>query len=500
MENIYRLINTKINKKYQEIDKEVQKKMLKHKTLLKWIALLIVLLTPIFFAQKNLDSDTWFLLNSGRYILKNGFTRIEPFSMHQGLAFSFQQWLTDIYFYFVYNWGEEKALILVIMLESIVMLVLYYWLCLLVSEHNTGQSLIATILFSAIASIFMVTRPQITTYIILITELLALEIYVRKQNKHILYILPLLSILEINFHAATWWFLFVFLLPYLCELKCIKGKRLKADCYPKKDLWIIACLMFGCGFLNPYGITNILYLFRSNGSKYISYISEMRPTTYNSINFFLMAAVTVVILVHLLRGNGIIKLRYTYFYLGCMLLAFVNMRNCVLFAMVGFVICAYTFRKVCVTQFKITYFILYGEILLGTFIFAAKFEPTKVSYDCQKENEAIIEYLNTKCVPEETKLYTEYNTGAIYGYAGYRCFIDARMEVYTKKMNRVNNYFDEAVEVENGFLYYGDFFEKYKFNYYILQKDRILYINFIHDNRYEKVYETKGYALFKERV
>jgi hypothetical protein len=44
-------------------------------------------IVPLCYLQRFLDNDTWFLLNSGRYIQNNGFTTIEPFSIHQLLFY-----------------------------------------------------------------------------------------------------------------------------------------------------------------------------------------------------------------------------------------------------------------------------------------------------------------------------------------------------------------------------------------------------------------------------
>lgn len=255
---------------YRSCDQKLNAWGMEHKKYLKLAAQLLVFLSPVLFASKSLDNDVWFLLNSGRYISENGFTRVEPFSIYKDLKFSFQQWLTDILFYRIYmQWGRTGLLILVMILASM-MLVMFYRLCLLVSGHNTGQSLLATLLLSVTASPFMISRPHILSNLILTCILLIMECYVKTGNKKLLWLLLLCSVLEINFHASTWWIQFLFMLPYLVETDLHK-EYLEIDVYDKKPIWLTVAGMLLCGFLNPYGITNMLYLFRSLGSAYITF-------------------------------------------------------------------------------------------------------------------------------------------------------------------------------------------------------------------------------------
>ena len=61
---------------------------------------------------------------------------------------------------------------------------------------------------------FIVSRPQIFTFVILLLLIYFLETYIKTGNKKILRFIPLLSFLEINLHAANWWFLFLFMIIF----------------------------------------------------------------------------------------------------------------------------------------------------------------------------------------------------------------------------------------------------------------------------------------------
>lgn len=491
-------INHKCNRICNNFNNCVQEYMIGHKKILLILGMICIFISPIFFARKSVDNDIWFLLNSGRYILNYGFTAIEPFSIHEGLAFSFQQGLTDIYFYGVYKLGGEKLLIAVIMAESIVMLILYYRLCKIVSDGHTGQSMLSTILFSGVSSIFMTTRPQVSSFIILILELIILEKWVRTQQCSFLFFLPVLSVLEMNLHAATWWMLFIFMMPYLFEIKWIKGERIKPDQYKKKPLILAGLSMFLSGFCNPYGVDNILYLIKSQGTKYSQYIDEMKPCTYESFGMYLIIGISAVILIHHLHSLKVIKLRYMYLYIGTALMTLVNQRSEVLFAMAALMITAYEFKNSKVTHFSIAWLFCYVEIVVGVYIVFSRLKPQESYETVLNEHRQMISYLQNYA-SKDVRLFTDYNAGGLYEFEGYPCFIDARMEVYLKSMNGVKNFFDEYVEAEMGVIYYQDFLEAYDFDYYIFDKNRTFYINVSHDDQYLCLYETEQYALFKNR-
>ena len=70
------------------------------------ISTLIILLIPIFLfliLEFKVDNDLWFLINTGKTILKDGFIKEEIFTIHENLHFIPQQWLSSIIFYCRYG-------------------------------------------------------------------------------------------------------------------------------------------------------------------------------------------------------------------------------------------------------------------------------------------------------------------------------------------------------------------------------------------------------------
>ena len=93
--------------------------MRKVNDLLKKYSWIFLFLLPFICIRRVLDNDIWFMLNHGRYLLDNGlfsggFATIEPFTVHEGLAFSFEKWATCVLFWIVYkNFSVEGLFVLI---------------------------------------------------------------------------------------------------------------------------------------------------------------------------------------------------------------------------------------------------------------------------------------------------------------------------------------------------------------------------------------------------
>ena len=220
---------------------------------------------PIFMCcicNVDKENDIWFLLNHGKYILNHGFPHLEPFTMHHNFSFVMQQWLSSVIFYISHEVLGQYGILLVILMANILILYSLYKLCMIISENKFRLSIIISCITDVLLLIFMVPRPWIFTMLNLILVLYIMELFYKTNNKKVLYFLPLISLLQINIQSSMWFMLFVFMLPYIVDLFLKERKRLSS--FP-----IIIVLMFICGFINPYGIDNILYIFNSYGNYYI---------------------------------------------------------------------------------------------------------------------------------------------------------------------------------------------------------------------------------------
>ena len=141
----------------------------------------IILLIPLFFCwirNSNLDNDIWFLLNHGRYIFDNGFPHVEPFTIHSGLSFVMQQWLSASIFWIIYKYLGEMGLRIILLILLVIIVYIVYKLCMLLSDNKFYLSSGITIVIAMLlAAFYIVDRPQVFSCIIFLLEFYLLELY-----------------------------------------------------------------------------------------------------------------------------------------------------------------------------------------------------------------------------------------------------------------------------------------------------------------------------------
>ena len=72
-----------------------------------------------------------------------------------------------------------------------------------------------------------------------------------------------------------WYFQFIFLIPFIANT--IKIKKVTIANIKLKPLLLVALIMFLVGFLNPYGLEAITFIFKSYGIEKINEIvGEMK--------------------------------------------------------------------------------------------------------------------------------------------------------------------------------------------------------------------------------
>ena len=467
-------------------------------------AIILLLLLPMIsfvFKSFRLDNDFWFLINTGKEILKNGFIKIEPFTIHQGLSFIPQQWLTDIIFYLIYNkFSIFGMFIFVLIINEIIVFLIYKLSMLICNKKNV--SLILSIISDITLLIFdiITTRPQIFDIVLFLMELYLIEKYVKEKNKKCLYILPIISLLLINLHASMWFMFFVLLLPYYVEWFILKLK--KQEIFKLKPIIIVTIISIIFGFINPYGLDSILYLFGSYGVKEINEtVGEMKPIVIT--NSLIIYILIFIVLCFIYKNKGKNKIRYILLFLGTTYLLLSHYKGLLFWIIISIFIISDTFtNKVNLKNYKLSIFekVIYGIltiILLLVVIFNVNLiNDHKLKY--------IADYLD-KNANHDIKLFTGYNNGAYMEYRGYECYIDPRAEVFLKKNNKKEDIFKEYYKLGALDLESELFIKKYDFDYILVDETDLFFDYILKGNHdYEKVLEVEDdyynivYKLYKK--
>ena len=484
------------------------------KRLPKWIKYLILLVPVIisFFQVRMLDNDFYFLHATGEYIVNHGIPYTDMLSLHSSMKIVVQQWLSAIIFYFSYNTLGEFGVLALLYVFNVIIIFLTYRLTSLISQNEIISAIIAALMNILIFDAFMVTRPQMFTYAVLLAEVCLLEKYVQSGKIKYLIGVPVLSLLLINLHAAMWPMILVLMLPYLISAIPLHTKIVKHDA--TGDLLIMIAMFFVTiviGLLNPYGIDGMLYLIKSYGNNGLDVISEMEPTSFSGwegITFFVVYAIAFLLLFFVKKKS--FSIRFFLLFIGMFVFGLMQIKGIPYSLLFGIPAFSYVTRGLDFTTIsgKLTKIVNKRiKVLACIFLFSAliwiceaRFMTTSnaknSSMSHYDELYKIVEILNE--ADEPVVLYSNFNDGQFFEFYGYHPYIDGRAELFLASNNGEYDYFSEYWSLFHGGFYYKAFIEKYQFNYLALSKglDTYLYVSLMHDDDYEKVYDTSGVALF----
>ncbi len=475
--------------------------MFKKYTPSKYTSYLLFLLPLFFFffIDMNRETDIWFLFSHGREVLTNGIPHTEFLTIHTGLSFVMQQWLSSVLLYFFYHYLGDIGLYIFIFIINIIIMFFIYKLCMVISNNKVYSSVLIIVLLDLLLElIFIIPRPQIFSILIFIIELYILELYIKNKSKNSIYFIPLLSILLINLHCSVWPILFIFIGPFGVELLYLYFK--------KKDkrvikLIIVSIISILVGLINPYGIDAMTYFLRSYGIKEINQrIIEMhhigfidKQTTWNSI---LLIAYTIILLVIIYKNRRKISIHQLLFFLGTAYMAYTNLRNCSLFfiSTMPYISTYIKIKDGKDTNKPIIAYLICLLILIG----ACTNSIINKNYKLSSNLDKIVNYLD-KNTNKNIKLYTSFGDGPYLEYKGYKTYIDTRAEVFLKSNNKKEDIFIEYINLISGKLDSKKFLNKYKFDYLIVSEEEQLYDYLRNNNSYESVLESNSRFLFKKR-
>jgi hypothetical protein len=482
-----------------------EKKLMKVSTNYKEYKLLYLLLyIPCLLTNGKLNSDIWFILNSGRYVFKNGIPHIEPFTIHEGMSFVMQQWLSAIIFWINYSTFGEIGLYLVVFLIYILFVNMTFKLCMFLSEDNFFISYGISFIVITLISLFMTQRPYIFLFLLIVIEIYFLEKYI-KSNK-VVYLLPLLalSVLMINLQAAMWPLLFVILIPYLIDSFKFKFKFIEGQGYRKKGLFFITLGMLAAGFMNPYGIEAITYLFSSYGFKEVSsFVLEMHSADINSLlGKIIFCTIFLIFFIIFIYRKGRYKLRYYLLTFGTAYMAISAVRSYAILIICGLIPLSYYLKDYKMKTIEIKNdkrTLLIRKILvvlLAVLIIFVIFQKNKFIDNEHKDLIKSVDFLD-KFNKAEVKLYTGYNDGGYLEFRGFKVYLDPRAEVFLKTNNKKYNIMKEFALMQSGQRYYKEVLDNYNFTHLLVSKNDILNTYLPYDENYKIIYSSDYYKIFE---
>lgn len=468
------------------------------------VYMLVVFSLPfLLFYRSAIDNDTYWLINNGKYILANGFPSFDPFTIHNGLHITVQQWLTAVIFFVLYNKAGFLLLILLKALCYFTTCFLIYFLSLKLGNGNRKASLALTVIAAFYLNFFFVLRPQMFSIIIFILELFLLELYSAGKSKLYLLLLPVLSLLLINLHAAMWPVFFIFYVPYIIDGFNIKTTLVRTQLYPLKALLTAFIVSAAAGFINPYGTENMLYLFKAYGvSEINSFIAEMKSPDFKSITgvvIFLLFSACIIVFVSV---KSSLRLRHILIMLGTAYMALSSVRSTPLFLLAAAPFTAYYLRGLEIRHRvgdagKKLIFIIIVVLTISIIHFVNK--TVYPDYTASFSPVGATDFIKSNLPVESIRLYNDFDTGGYLELNGIKTFIDSRAELFTKKINKKEDIFTDFCSVSSGKLHYKNFIKKYNLTHFLVRKGDIFDTYLSMDPDYKKLYEDDRFLLYEKK-
>lgn len=429
----------------------------------------------------SLNDDNYFQLVQGQYILDNGeFPTTEPLRMHEGFHYMIPQWLFSVLIVTLKNMFGNQGLLLY-MIPCL--LLIGFFMVRIVDEnfHKNGISRIYVVVCLMVYALFYsFIRPYTFTTLMIVLSVYLLERW-KRTGKKWLYVLPLISILMINFHNSLWISLLLVFACYIVEeiILCFlswKNKTKDTSCRYRLLHLIIACILsIVTACINPYGIDYLLYIFPSFEAlePLKPYIGELKPL-YDSFKwlFIVVAAMALISIFIAIRSRKLQPIRYYFLTFGFFLMFIMNNRNGLFFLTVGqmlyfSILDSQTKFVGNISEKRITnvFLVCFSFFLIiCSFVFPVKETKPLAKYEA-------VEQLALLADPNEAgPVFTTFDTGSYALYKGYEVYIDTCAEIYGEA---VNQKFDVAQEYVDAFSTYDvekvkEFMEKYDFKYAVV--------------------------------
>lgn len=431
----------------------------------------------------GMDNDFFHLAVSGRDIVANrSIEYVYDGFVLGGYKTIVQQWAYCILLYLASKVGA-LGVFLFTYIQMLVLSFMYYKMCR-VSHLSRETSLLiasATINLNAYTN----CRPEMFSLILFFIQFIMLEKYRETSNHRYLYVLPMLTLLQVNFHGMFYPVNFVFLLPYLVPANklMLSKTRIIDDNMKIKPFIIPVCLMVLSLFVNPYGSEMVKLPFYALSMPDVG-IMELSKVTLTE-GGLILAAIAIATAFVYKKGN--LSSTSLYFSVGICVMYAYSVRNLMFLP----VIMAFLFRdiKPDVTKNKslygihrkaetgfFCYSIIYFLLCICLFATGIKKQPEDFLCECISGNEDHADYVRSAAdyiisdseTSGNAKIYTMFDTGSYFLWknAG-KIYMQSKTEPYLKGVNgkedilseykRINIYSDKG-DIE-------DFLQKYEFDY-----------------------------------
>lgn len=471
------------------------------------IIYLILLVTALAFGiEKFTDTDLFYMIPTGNYILKHGFPKTNPFVTTDNLEIVIQNWLYCVIISITHKFAGTVGLYILFILQIYLFLTVLYNT---VKQDDPLKSLVITVVAGYTVS-YINLRPEIATTTLILLELWAMNKYRQTHRTGYLYLWPVLMLIEINLHATYWIMHYILLLPYFVPcIRPIRNDNLKIK--EIKTILPPLLLTIPALFMNPYTTKNITYVFQAMHSpefKRIStHISELQYgfTGLTANIILIISAVIFAITVYSKKATS----TSLYIFVGLFVLAYAKLKWMSLFPIgLAYILNNLTKNKnltpLCGNILNdrheygktIVTISLIGILCLLLSVTGQSFLPEQY-----ERMQPYVEYIQEQ--DPDAYVYTVFASNNYLIYNGFKVNHDARPELYAKEITKqktdILTNLDKILSNTADNNFYEKFIKTENPDYVLTAKrDRTLtlYLN-EHPELYERVKHDKNLNLYK---
>jgi hypothetical protein len=308
------------------------------------VLLIVVLGVSAMAARPAFDSDTWWHLRAGQWIVdQRQVPRSDPFSSTmRGGPWAYPGWLAQVVMLGFYRLGGLPGLTL---FSAILVGAAFLFLWPLLEGPLILRAAV-TLLAAATSAVYWAARPHIASFALAAFFLWALEQRRRGARRRIVWLLPLAMALWVNLHGG-FAIGFILILMYLGGMlldfvvQAIRRKGAPAVAWEerRRDIAVLGGVFLVCllaAAVNPHGPAILAYPLKTVSIPVLQgHIQEWQPPDLRSPQLYPFLAMLLVLLVALGASRRAAATTELITVAGWTALALLAVRNVPVFALVA---------------------------------------------------------------------------------------------------------------------------------------------------------------------
>lgn len=498
------------------------------------IYLITILAVFAMAASKSMDTDSWWHLRAGKWMVDNGvILKTDLFSYTRyGETWEYPGWLVEVPMFGIFKWFGPGGLNFwtAVMVASTFVFV---WKTL---SGGPFFRAFVIVLAAATSAIYWAARPYLTTFLLSAVYLWILERWrweISQYNRRLLWLLPVLMIVWVNSHGGfaigflLWGVYFTWeggrlIWSFVCRRWIGDNSFILLDCHEDETqiyrdrllrLSLVGMLMILAVNINPSGPVMFAYPFKTIGIGVLSeYIQEWQSPNFHTLSIQPFAWLLILTMASV--GASRKRMTFTDFALiaGFGYMGLMASRNIALFSLVAPIVLTRHAAPIIFSVERIfgrrqktldrspsrnRVIINWGiliVIVLAVLLKVSQIYPRSINEAHFRETLPVgaVEYIQEN--HPEGRLFNSYNWGGylLWALPEYHVFVDGRTDLYDDKI------INEWLKVVQGKDGWQEVLSEWEVNSILLEPDRQIIDQLINEG-WEMVYADQVAVIYRRQ-